>query len=296
MAAVVAGRTGPTTRHARTLQLRFARMDHAVAAYLQQLDRVPGWFDREDFAIFDWILGWQEDHEPEGDLAELGVYLGRSAILVGLHRRPDETFTVCDLFEGPARDPANAAENTAEYPRLTRQAFEANYLRFLGELPVVVTGPTASLLGVVPAGRFRFVHVDASHLWEHVVGDLALAAVMLRNGGIVVVDDYRSAHTPGVAAAAWAAVVDGLRPIALTASKLYATWGDPTPLRATLTAHVAAAGWQYETQHLIGTDVLRVARLPQALDRRERLERAILPGAVKWRLDQRRRRLARLVS
>ena len=79
---------------------------------------------------------------------------------------------------------------------------------------------------------------------------------------------------------------------ALTGSKFYGTWGDTTPLRTELTRRVAAAGWLHETQHVAGVDVLRIPRLPRCLDRRERLERALLPGAVKWRLDQRRRRQA----
>ncbi|MET9842443.1 class I SAM-dependent methyltransferase, partial [Streptomyces virginiae] len=44
-------------------------------------------------------------------------------------------------------------------------------------------------------------------------------------------------HCPGVAAAVWTAVVTGgLHPICVSASKLYATWGDPEPHQAALRA------------------------------------------------------------
>jgi hypothetical protein len=252
------------------------------------LDDIPGWFDSEDAWLFHWTLAWQTDSMRMGDLAELGVYLGRSAVLMGLHQQPGEGFTVCDLFDVGTTDVGNAAENSVAYPDLTRVQFLTNYGRYLATPPVVFAGPTSSLTGRVASDTFRFVHVDASHLWHHVVGDLGLAAGMLRPDGIVVCDDYRSAHTPGVAAATWAAVAEGLRPVALTASKFYGTWGDPEPLRNELTRQVADAKWQHETQQIAGVDVLRIPRLPEQLERRERLERALLPGSIKGRLDQRR--------
>lgn len=48
----------------------------------------------------------------------------------------------------------------------------------------------------------------------------------------MVLDDYRSPHTPGVAAATWEAVFcHGLRPICVTPEKLYGTWADPEPVQ-----------------------------------------------------------------
>ena len=91
------------------------------------LDDIPGWFDVEDAWLFHWTLSWQERTMPRGDLAELGVYLGRSAVLIGLHRRPDETFTVCDLFELDAASRANMAESAAAYSELSRRQFLTNY-------------------------------------------------------------------------------------------------------------------------------------------------------------------------
>jgi len=63
------------------------------------------------------------------------------------------------------------------------------------------------------------VHIDAVN-----------AKTLLRPGGVVVFDDYRSEHTPGVSAAVWQAIIsDGLIPIALTPAKLYGVYDDPQP-------------------------------------------------------------------
>ncbi|MFF2954653.1 class I SAM-dependent methyltransferase [Kitasatospora sp. NPDC057965] len=203
------------------------------------LDDVPGWFWDHDRHLFDWFLGRQEKAGVSGDLLEMGAYLGRSAIVIGAHLQAGETFTVCDLFDSDAPDDENAAEMDMSYRRtLTRTAFEANYLSFHDRLPEIIQATTATLAGDrIPPGAFRFIHIDASHLYEHVAGDLQVARNALAPEGVVVLDDYRSAHTPGVAAATWEAVFNnGLRPIVLTDSKFYGTWGDPEPAQLDLLA------------------------------------------------------------
>lgn len=204
-----------------------------------ELADVRGWFPHLDQLIFGTLLDRQEEHAEPGDLLELGVFMGKSAIFLGHHLRDGDRFTVCDLFESEAPDAANNAETSRSYRKrkLTREAFERNYLSFHGTLPRVIHGPSSMVPGEVEPQSCRFVHIDASHLYEHVRGDIAAARDILLPGGIVVLDDFRSEHTPGVALATWEAVLGGdLRPVCLTTQKLYATWGDPEPLRKAMIA------------------------------------------------------------
>ncbi|MFI6358730.1 class I SAM-dependent methyltransferase [Streptomyces sp. NPDC050743] len=204
-----------------------------------RLDDVPGWFPVLDQVLFDWFLSRQETAEMRGDLLEVGVYMGKSAIFVGRHQQPGERYTVCDLFEGDAPDDANQAESTKSYSALTRRVFEDNYLSFHDELPRVLQGPSSVVPGEVEPRSCRFVHIDASHLYEHVHGDIGAAHDLLLPDGIVVLDDFRSEHTPGVSIATWEAVLNrGLRPICLSTQKLYGTWGDPEPIQEELLAMV----------------------------------------------------------
>ncbi|RKT11831.1 methyltransferase family protein [Streptomyces sp. 1114.5] len=226
------------------------------------LDDVQGWFWDHDRHSFDWFLGRQEKTGVTGDLLEMGAYLGRSAIVIGEHLQPGETFTVCDLFDSEAPDDENAAEMDLSYRKtLTRSAFETNYLAFHDELPEIIQAPTGVLSrGHISPGTFRFIHIDASHLYEHVVGDLQVARVALQEQGVVVLDDYRAQHTPGVAAATWEAVFNhGLKPILLTECKFYGTWGDPEPFQRELLDRVdLAVGCQLSIDHLNGNQVLRM--------------------------------------
>ncbi|MFE6404684.1 class I SAM-dependent methyltransferase [Streptomyces alboflavus] len=208
---------------------------HDISTPPQELSDVPGWFPNLDQMLFDWLLTRQESRGVRGDLLEIGVYMGKSAIFLGHHLVDGEGYTVCDLFEDEAPDGANKAESDKSYPTLTKQAFERNYLSFHDALPRVLRGPSSVVPDEVTPKSCRFVHVDASHLYEHVQGDIGAARDTLLPEGIVVLDDFRSEHTPGVSIAAWEAVLNrGLKPICLSTQKLYGTWDEPGPVQEEL--------------------------------------------------------------
>jgi Methyltransferase domain len=130
--------------------------------------------------------------------------------------------------------------------------FEKNYTNVHGTLPRVVQGLSSRIGDVARTGQHRFVHIDASHLYDHVRSDIAMASKLLKPSGIVVLDDFRSEHTPGVAAAAWEAVTAGMHPVVLSPTKLYGTWGDVTPWLRSITQWLPGSGLQYETQSVAG--------------------------------------------
>ncbi|EPH39309.1 class I SAM-dependent methyltransferase [Streptomyces aurantiacus] len=249
----------------------------SVPTSAQELDELPlptrladvkGWFHPADQVLFDWFLSRQLSREEPGDLLELGAYLGKSAIFMGGYLRPGETFTVCDLFDSPAPDDANSKEMNRSYATLTRRAFEANYLSFHEELPVVVQAPSSGITAQVRADSCRFVHIDASHLYEHVHADIAAAQRLLTRDGIVVLDDFRAEHCPGVAAATWGAVATtGLKPLCITATKFYGTWGAYDETRAALGAFLAGRDDMWHgAEEVAGHPMIRIsggkAKLP----------------------------------
>jgi predicted O-methyltransferase YrrM len=225
------------------------------------LDEVGGWYRRTDQLVMDWLLGYQESAGVTGDLLEMGAYLGKSAILIGRHRRPGERFVVCDLFgeEPPTAENRKTAQFYTE--NLTRAAFEFNYAAFHSESPEVLQAPTSELPEHVKPGTCRFVHVDACHLYNVVREDVQIARSVLIDDGIVVFDDIRSAHTPGVPAAVWPEVATGgLRLICLTPNKLYATWGDAKPIQDAMLEWLRAQpASKSEVQQVTGERLIRVS-------------------------------------
>jgi hypothetical protein len=256
------------------------------------LTTIPGWFLPQDQKLFRWVLGEQDRRHIMGDLVELGVYMGKSAIVIGEYLRPGETFTIIDLFESPASDNENCIENANTYVDLTQEAFEANYLRFHERLPIVVKAPSSEILDHASKGAHRFVHVDASHLYEQVRTDVASARVLLHESGVVAFDDIQSHHTPGVAAAVWSAVHNGgLRPIAISQRKLYGTWGNPVPWQQALLSWLPSSGLSYEVQQVAGAPLIRVWQPTVVRPGVARaLARSLLPPVVRSHVRQYRAR------
>jgi hypothetical protein len=249
---------------------------------------VPGWFYNTDIVLFDWLLQRQRRLGQSGDLLEMGAYLGKSAIMLRAYLRADEAFTVCDLFGSEAPTEHNEREMRGSYSTLTRRGFEANFLSFHDELPRLLHAPTSVVPDEVADDSCRFVHVDASHLYEHVRPDIAAARGTLKGDGIVVLDDYRSSHTPGVACATWQAVLEGgLRPICVSSQKFYGTWGDPVAVQDELHSALQERGdcW-LQWQEVAGQRLLlvggRKAAAPQLPVSRHEKSRA---GARDWKKD-----------
>jgi hypothetical protein len=208
-----------------------------VAVEKAQVLALPGWFTALDFDLFDWLLSQQR---PPGDLLEIGVFKGQSAVAIGGHLRPGEEFRVCDIFE------------RSDYDGLTRREFETNYRRFHSTLPSVVDDSSLNIRNYVEPHSCRFIHIDGSHLYEFIKSDIEAALDLATPDAIIVLDDYRTMHTPGVAAATWAAVVEGrLFPVCLSEVKLYATT-QPLDLADRLAAWFNTTDYLHGTQEVLG--------------------------------------------
>jgi hypothetical protein len=198
----------------------------ALMASLQRLDfpainKLPGWFSKHDYLAFNYILKTQFDQGNSGDTLEIGAYAGKSAVLIGLNTKENESFHVCDVFATP-EDLENAEEIGRSYANLSREIFEANYLSFFEKLPVIHECLSSELKIRLKKSRFRFIHIDGSHLYKNVKEDLDFAVAHIHKDGVIAIDDFRSEHTFGVARATWDLVNLGrLIPILMTPAKIY---------------------------------------------------------------------------
>jgi hypothetical protein len=248
---------------------------------------VEGWLLDVDFDLIVAADAAQRDVGIEGDIFEIGSYLGLSAILLGFLRRPGESLHVCDLFEVAPEAAANAAESEVYYGGLTRQRFEANFLRFHDALPVIHQRDSTTIPELGLDATFRLVHVDGCHAHDVVRVDVATSRKLAAPGGIVVFDDFRRDGLPGVAAGIWEAVAnDGLVPLVASSGKLYCSWSsDVDELQAAFAARVRAQGFLVDAQPIFDRPVLCVTAPPTA----PTLRRFVPPVL----LDVRRQLLAR---
>ena len=259
-----------------------------AGAYVESMDSVPGWFVRLDAQLFLAVDAWQRQAAITGNLLEIGVFAGRSAVLLGHLPAPGERLEVCDLFEGQIPTATTDADRGV-YDSLRRSEFESGFLRWHAGLPSIHQCPSSDLSSRIGAGSMRFIHIDGSHLYDPVASDLALSRDLLVPGGVVVLDDWCTERTPGVAAATWEAVRrDGLRPFAFTQDKVYATWSGAAPSPSEVAAWFDADPTVGSERHRVGShEMVRLfstgARTPAGRIAERWLPPAARPALVRAR-------------
>lgn len=202
-------------------------MGTSRADFLQEMESIPGWLDSLDASLICALSDYQHSNDLIGDIVEIGVFHGRSAILLGYLLAEGEHLIACDPFGAEAgMDSETALWNRRFYPGLRRQQFEANYLRYHGQLPARMLSSSDQLTDAITPGSCRLIHIDGAHDYATVRRDALMSRALCAQLGIVIFDDYCKAHLPGTAMAVWEQVAcEGLVPIALTDAKLYASWG-----------------------------------------------------------------------
>jgi predicted O-methyltransferase YrrM len=142
---------------------------------------VPGFVMPESIAIWDCLLAFQQHRQISGPLLEIGVYYGKSAVMLAMHAsETDELFLV---------DPSDFVA-----------AAEA-LVKTVKPKGVVVFKQRSSQgaawsLAASHARLFRWVHVDGDHKAESVWNDLELANRLLSDEGILCVDDFLNPRYP----------------------------------------------------------------------------------------------------
>jgi hypothetical protein len=238
-------------------------LDSAARTYVERIYEVPGFFGPLDATLFARLFAAQDAAGLAGDVLEIGSFYGRSAILLEYLKDERDVLHVCDLFEDTPPTTAGRMELATFSGKMpTRGEFEAWFRRFHDTVPVIHQGPSsvlnASELG--PDG-FRFVHLDGSHVYEAVTGDIELACEIASDGGVIAFDDFANVGHPGVAAALWPAVVErDLEPFACSPSRLYAAnsrdWA--TRYRSAIQGFATTYGYRWKLSEISDSSILSI--------------------------------------
>lgn len=164
-----------------------------VRAVTRRTRGVEGWFSSEAASLFGLLDEAQRHAGVEGDLFEIGVHHGRSAVLLSQLAGLGERLGVCDLFGAQA-------ENISDSGAGDRAIFEANMAALAPGFDRLDVYATASdkLSPEEIGGPYRLFHVDGGHLREEALSDLRLGAAVLDPRGAIAVDDPFSMSWPGV--------------------------------------------------------------------------------------------------
>jgi hypothetical protein len=199
-----------------------------VRRLARRTNGIHGWFSREAAGLFALLDEVQRAHGIAGDLFEIGVHHGKSAVLLGNLAGPEETVGVCDIFGGQS-------DNVSVSGVGDRGIFESNMATYAPGTRVQVFEKLSSQLtpDEIP-GPYRLFHVDGGHLVDEARMDMELGVAVLAEGGVIVVDDPFRPEWPGVTEAilAFCDAHDDFTPIALGFNKLVLAKTDFAPLYA----------------------------------------------------------------
>ncbi|MGH9461103.1 MAG: class I SAM-dependent methyltransferase [Vicinamibacteria bacterium] len=165
-------------------------------ALVRKTRRIHGWFSPEAAMLFAWIDEIQKSDGVIGDILEIGVHHGKTAVFLGAMLDPDrEKLAVCDLF-------GNQTGNVSGSGSGDRQIFERHWQSCSDGLGVQILEKSSTELTAEEVGRnHRFVHVDGGHTREEALSDLRLAARTTIGDGVIALDDPMTPEWPGVAEA-----------------------------------------------------------------------------------------------
>lgn len=185
-----------------------------------QAQAIEGWLAREAAMLFAWINDIQIKHGVAGDIFEIGVHHGKSAVvLAGLVRHGQERLTVCDVFGAQQGNPSRSGEGV-------RAIFEKNMAALHPKGGIrILEMPSQELRASDIGSVYRLFHIDGGHNADEAFADLELAAGVLHNRGAIVVDDPLRIEWPGVAEAICRFLLErtDLAGVLLTANKIVIT-------------------------------------------------------------------------
>jgi predicted O-methyltransferase YrrM len=142
---------------------------------------VPGFSSLLSARVNAELLLWQRGQNISGSVAELGVYLGRSAIALALATDSPDRFLAMDKFVWPN----NALERFQAFAR----KFGVSEDRLVSLAADARDVTPQQLLSAVEGHAFRFFHVDGDHAPEGLRKDLELVCEIMTKEGVLCLDD-----------------------------------------------------------------------------------------------------------
>lgn len=151
------------------------------ARFQKEFSDVSGFVMPESVCVWDYFLQFQSQTWQPASLLEIGVYHGKSAIMLALHCKRGETVLLVD----PTEHVEHARKLLTKFGSAKFEIIKARS-----------SEPASWALTSKYARSLRWIHVDGDHKAEAVWNDLSLANQLLSDNGIVCADDFFNPRYP----------------------------------------------------------------------------------------------------
>ena len=156
------------------------------------IDEVEGWFYGGDVMLFQMLASLQQKLGVGGDVCELGVYKGKSLILLSFLRSLEQKLFAFDLFPSDLLD---------QIQRNMQKHCTSNRLQSIEYVVGKSTAHSSKSLSHYFEKKVRFLHIDAGHEYHEILQSMYAFAPHLSDWAIIAMDDYQDREFPGVEAA-----------------------------------------------------------------------------------------------
>jgi hypothetical protein len=160
----------------------------------RRMKGIKGYLDPVDALMISTILAAQSDARFGGSVAEIGVYFGRSFLLMAGLLRPDERAFAADLFDIGTRSGGDSVQ-------LASLLASGEKLGIAIDRDMIHAGSSHALRAesiVSKTGAMRFVNIDGGHLLADVEADAELAKNTIADFGVLCFDDFCNPEWPEV--------------------------------------------------------------------------------------------------
>jgi len=172
-------------------------MNERSAHYLAVgFNRVQGWLSPTTAHIMMALADQQRLEGIAGDLAEIGVYHGKSFLALANSVAPSERIFAIDVFEDQHKNLDRSGSGS-------RKIFLSNVATYAPGTPLEIIQQSSLDLSAMGwpqdhADSIRFFSIDGSHTRAATLNDLKVAEQTAKAGAIIAVDDILSSHWLGV--------------------------------------------------------------------------------------------------
>ena len=155
----------------------------------QTHSEIEGWFFPLDQLLFIELFVSQNQLRIAGDVSEVGVYHGKSFVLLSILKNENEKLIGFDLFDGDHQE--KTLKNIEKYGVDSEISLLKGLTSDIAQADLDLTLSTP----------LRFLHIDAGHEYHEVLEQLLMFSPYMADRGIIAMDDYQDREFPGIEAA-----------------------------------------------------------------------------------------------
>lgn len=145
-------------------------------------ETIDGMLSPFSMAVMDSLLALQDERGIKGDAVEMGVYHGKSAVILLGRLKDHEMLHLYDIADYLNRDTLAKSGTNFSFRQVSTMDLARRDFRDFRRV-------------------IRFCHIDASHMFDPTFHEMSLADYMLSADGILCLDDYTNLNYSQILAA-----------------------------------------------------------------------------------------------